>query len=123
VGKYEGKIIDLLEDGVYNFENWVNLGIHVEDDLLDAGFNLTDKDIVVAKMKIVLSGISGPVDDIEEFMKKVDDDVCRLKDVPGPNTLSTISQVLNLTQTIMDQFAQVAHFFTLLVNPLSQVNR
>ena len=50
--------------------------IHAEVDLLDISFDLTDKKgILAAKMKIVLSRISGSIDNIEEFMKKVDYDV------------------------------------------------
>jgi hypothetical protein len=55
---------------------FTNACIHAGNNLVDTNFDLTDKDgIVAAKMKILLSGISGSVDSIEEFMKKVDDDV------------------------------------------------
>jgi hypothetical protein len=53
---------------------FVNVCIHAGNDLLlDTNFDLTNKDgIIAAKMKILLSGISGSVNSIEEFMKKVD---------------------------------------------------
>ena len=78
--------------------------------LLDSIFNLTDKGILVAKMKIVLSGISrsGDSDNVEEFMKKVDDDVNRMSSLPSSN-LSTIGQVLKSTKAIMDRFSKVVH--------------
>ena len=68
--------------------------IHAEVDLLDISFDLTDtKGILAAKMKIVLSRISGSIDDnIEEFMKKVDEDVGRMSSVPS--NLSTLGQPL-----------------------------
>ena len=76
---------------------------------LDASFDLTDKEGNVAvKMKILFSGISGSVDNIEEFMKKVDDDVGRMSSLP--TNLSTLGQVLKITKAIMDQFSQVVHF-------------
>ena len=89
---------------------FANLCIHAEDDLLlDAHFDLMDKEgIVAAKMKILLSCISGSVDNIEEFMKKVDDDVGRMSSLP--TNLSTLGQVLKITKAIMDQFSQVVHF-------------
>ena len=59
-------------------------------------------------MKILLSSVSGSVDNIEEFMKKVDDDVRLMSSLPS--NLSTLGQVLKLTKTIMDQFSQVVHF-------------
>jgi hypothetical protein len=58
-------------------------------------------------MKIVLSHISGAVDNIDEFMKKVDDDVGLMSSLPS--NLSTLGQVLKLTKVIMDQFSQVVH--------------
>ena len=64
--------------------------------------------IVAAKMKILLSSVSGSVDNIEEFMKKVDDDVRLMSSLPS--NLLTLGQVLKLTKTIMDQFSQVVHF-------------
>ena len=57
--------------------------IHAEDNLLDANFDLTDKEgILAAKMKIVFSRISGSGDNIEEFMKKVDDDISLMSSLP-----------------------------------------
>ena len=87
---------------------FANPWIHAEDNLLDTSFDLTDKEgIVAAKMKIVLSRISGSGDNIEEFMKKVDGDVSLMSRLPSD--LSTLVQVLKLTKTIMDQFSQVIH--------------
>ena len=84
--------------------------MHAEDDLLDTSFDLTDKKgISAAKMKIVLSRISGSSNNtIEEFMKKVDDDVGLMSNLPISN-LSTLEQVLRLTKAIMDRFSQVVH--------------
>jgi hypothetical protein len=79
-----------------------------DDDLLDTSFDLTDKEgILTAKMKIVLSRTSGSDDNIEEFMKKVDDDVSPMSSLPS--NLSTLGQVLQITKAIMDQFSQVVH--------------
>jgi hypothetical protein len=87
---------------------FANAYIHAENDLLDTSFDLIDKDgILVAGMKIVFSSISGSVDDIEEFMKKVDDEVGLMSSLPS--NLSTIGQVLKLTMHIMDQFSKVVH--------------
>ena len=84
---------------------------HAEDDLLDTGFDLTDMEgVLAAKMKIFLSRISGSVDNIEEFMKNVDDDVSLMGSLPS--NLSTLGQVLKLTKAIMDRFSQV-HFSNL----------
>ena len=64
----------------------------------------------MAKMKIFLSGISGSVDNIEGFMKKVDDDVGRMSSLPtNLSTLGQIGQVLKSTKAIMDQFSKVVH--------------
>ena len=60
-------------------------------------------------MKIALSRVSGSGGGIEEFMKKVDNDVSRTSSLPS--NLSTLGQVLNLTKAIMDQFSQVVHLF------------
>ena len=57
-------------------------------------------------MKIVLHN-SGSVDNIEEFMKKVDDDVGFMSSLPS--NLSTLGQVLKFTKAIMDQLSQVVH--------------
>ena len=87
---------------------FANAWIRAKDVLLDTSFDLKDKEgISVAKMKIVLSRISGSGDNIEEFMKKVDDDVNRMNTLPS--NLSTLGQVLKLTKAIMDQFSQVVH--------------
>ena len=112
VGKHEGKVIDLLENGGNsNLRIIDNACIHAEDNLLDSSFNLTDKGILVAKMKIVLSGISrsGDSDNVEEFMKKVDDDVNRMSSLRLPSNLSILGQVLKSTKAIMDQFSKVVH--------------
>ena len=88
------------------------LMLHPEDDLIVTSFDLTNKEgILAAKMKIVLSRISGSVDDIGEFMKKVDDDVGLMSSLPS--NLSTLGQVLKLTKTIMDRFSQVIHLSSL----------
>ena len=65
----------------------------------------------MAKMKIVLSSISrsGDTENIEEFMKKVDDDVNLMPASSLPINLSTLGQVLKSTKTIMDQFSKVVH--------------
>ena len=88
--------------------------LHAEDDLLDTSFDLTNnKGILAAKMKIILSGISrsGDSENIEEFMKKVDDDVNRMSSLPSNlSTLGQIGQVLKATKAIMDQFSQVVYF-------------
>jgi hypothetical protein len=105
-----------------------NACIHAEDILLDTKFDLTDKKgILAAKMKIVLSGISrsGDNDNIEEFMKKVDNDVNRMSSLPS-TTLSTFGQVLKSTKAIMDQFSKVVHHSSLnliIVNRLIELIR
>ena len=82
------------------------------DNLLDITFDLTDKEgILAAKMKIVLSPTSGSGDNIEEFMKKVDDDVGPMSSLPS--NLSILGQVLQLTKAIMDKFSQVVHLSSL----------
>ena len=59
-------------------------------------------------MKIVLSRISGSVDNIEEFMKKVDDDVGFMSSLPSNlSTLGRLGQVLTFTKAIMDKLSQV----------------
>jgi len=86
VGKHEGKVVDLLEN--------------------DSSFLLTDKEgVVAAKMKIVLSRISGSGDNVEEFMKNVDEDVSLMSSLPS--NLSTLRQVLKSTKDIMDKISQV----------------
>ena len=64
-------------------------------------------------MKIILSRTSGSGDNIEELMKKVDDDVSLMNSLPVPSNLSTLGQVLKLTKAIMDQFSQVVHLSSL----------
>ena len=115
VGKHEGKVVDLLENGG-NTNARKCMYSYSEDNLLDTNFDLTDKKgIFTAKMKIVLSGISrSGSDNIEEFMKKVDDDVNRMSSLPGSN-LTTIGQVLKSTKAIMDQFSKVVHLSSLTV--------
>ena len=87
---------------------------------LDTSFDLTDKKgILSAKMKIVLSRISGSSDDIEEFMKKVDNDVSLMSNLPSNlSNLSTLGQILKLTKAIMDQFSQV-----ILLSGLNLINK
>ena len=99
---------------------FTNAHIYAEDDLLDTSFDMTDKEgILAAKMKILLSCISGSGDNIEEFMKRVDNDVSLMSSLPMPSNLSTLGQVLKLTKTIMDQFSQVVHLSRL--NDLSRL--
>ena len=91
---------------------FTNACIHAEDGFLDASFDLTDKQgILAAKMKIVLSPISGSCDNIEEFMKKVDDDISLMSSLPS--NLSTLGQVSKLTKDIMEQSSQVVHLSSL----------
>ena len=87
---------------------------------LDTSFDLTDKKgILSAKMKIVLSRISGSSDDIEEFMKNVDNDVSLMSNLPSNlSNLSTLGQILKLTKAIMDQFSQV-----ILLSGLNLINK
>ena len=110
VGKHEGKVVDLLENGGNSSVQLDKACILAEDNLLDTSFDLTDKKgILVAKMKIVISGISrsGDNDNIEEFMTKVDGDVNCMRSLPS--NLSTLGQVLKSTKAIMDQFSKVVH--------------
>ena len=82
--------------------------------LLDASFDLTDKKgiPVPAKMKILLSRISGSVDNIKEFVEKVDADVRRLPSSAAvPSAFSTLGKVLQLTKKIMDGLSQVRHLY------------
>ena len=73
-------------------------------------------------MKIVLSRISGSGDNnIEEFMKKVDDEVGLMSSLPS--TLTTLGQILKLTKAIMDRFSQVVHFQSFLISRLIEVIR
>ena len=59
-------------------------------------------------MKIALSRVSGSGDNIEEFIKKIDDDVSLMSSLPS--NLLTLVQVLKLTKANMDQFSQVVIF-------------
>ena len=101
--------------------------LHAEDDLLDTSFDLTDKGgIPAAKMKIALSCVSRSINNIEEFMKKVDDDVGRMSSLPS--NFSTLGQalgkVLKSTKAIMDQYSKVVHLSSLnliIVNRLIDV--
>ena len=61
-------------------------------------------------MKIVLH-ISESVDNIEEFMKKVDDDIDLMSSLP--RNLSTLGQVLKLTKNLIDKISQVGHLSSL----------
>ena len=85
--------------------------IHAEYDLLDKSFELKDKGVVLAaKMKIAFSLIPGSGDNIEEFMKRVDDDVSHMSSLPVP---STLGQILKSTKAIMDQVSKVVHHSSL----------
>ena len=94
---------------------FANACIHTEDELLDTSFDLTKDGILAAKMKIVLSHISGPSDNNEAFMKMVDDghDVGLMSSLPSNFILSTLGQILKLTKAIMDHFSQVVHLSSL----------
>ena len=88
---------------------FANAFIHANDDILDTGFELTDKGLVLAaKMKIAFSLIPGSGDDnIKEFMKKVEEDVSHISSLPS--ILKTLGQVLKSTKAIMDQVSKVVH--------------
>ena len=58
-------------------------------------------------MNIALSCITTSSDDIEEFMKRVDDEIDFMSKLNPPRNLSTLGQVLRLTKGIMDQFSKV----------------
>ena len=93
---------------------FANASFLAEDDLLDTGFELTDKGVVLAtKMKISFSLIPGTDDNIKEFMKRVDDDVSHMNSLSLPSSLSTLGQVLTSTKAIMDRVSQVGHFSSL----------
>ena len=114
VGKHEGKLVELLENGGKTNNARNCMLSYAEDNLLDTKFDLTDKGgIFVAKMKIVLSSIAGTSDsdNIEELMKKVDDDVSHMSSLPS--NLSTLGQVLKSTKAIMDQFSKVVDLSSL----------
>jgi hypothetical protein len=81
---------------------------YTEDDCIDASLELTDNGVVLAaKIKITLSLIPGSGDNIEEFMKRVDDDVSRMSSLPSG--LSTLEQVLKSTKVIIDRVSKVVH--------------
>ena len=124
VGKHEGKVVDLLENGEL-YQMFVHACIHADGNLLDTSSDLTDKKgILAAKMKIVLSLIPGSGDNIEEFMKRVDEDVSHMSSLPS--NLSTLGQVLKLTKVIMDHVSQVVHLSSLdliIANRLIEVIR
>ena len=85
-----------------------NASIHAEDNLLDTSFELMDKGVVLSiKMKIAFSLTPGSVDNIKEFMKRVDDNVSRMGSLPS--SLTTLGQVLKSTKAIMDWVSQVVH--------------
>ena len=93
---------------------FANASFLAEDDLLDTGFELTDKGVVLAtKMKISFTLIPGSDDNIKELMKRVDDDVSHMNSLSLPSSLSTLGQVLKSTKAIMDQVSQVGHFSSL----------
>ena len=104
-----------------------NARIHAEDNILDTSFDLTDKKgFHAVKMKIVVTCISrsSDSDNIEEFMKKVEDGVSLMSSLPS--NLSTLGQVLKSTKAIMDQFSQVTHLSNLnfiIINRLIEVIR
>ena len=82
------------------------LCIHnAKDDLLDTSFDLTDKGVVAAKIKIAFSLTPGSGDNIKELMKRVDDDVSHMKSLPSGLTI--LGQVLKSTKAIMDRVSQV----------------
>lgn len=64
---------------------------------------------VPAKLKIVLSHPSGPVDSIKDFMEQVDASILNL--LPNPNAIinaaSFLGPILQLTKQIMDKVTKV----------------
>jgi hypothetical protein len=73
-------------------------------------------------MKIVLSRISGSVDNINEFMEKVDADVRRLPNNSAVmSTASTLQKVLQLTKNIMDQLSHVRYLYVYLTLVVSKL--
>jgi hypothetical protein len=73
---------------------------------------MTDKkgNPVPVKMKMVLSCNSESVDNIKEFMEKIDADVSRLPSNDAVfSTVSTLGQVLTFTKSIMDKLSKVRH--------------
>jgi hypothetical protein len=106
---------------------FANESIHAEDDPLDTSFELTDDKGVVlaAKMKIAFSLIPGSCDNIKEFMKRVDDDVSNMSSLRLPSSLSTLGQVLKLTNAIMDKVSLVhlSRLKLIIANKLIEVIR
>ena len=58
-------------------------------------------------MKISFSLVPGSGDNVEEIMKRVDNDVSHMSSLPS---LSILGQVLKSTKAIMDRLSQVVHF-------------
>jgi hypothetical protein len=120
VGEYEGEIVNLLENSEYNIRY---MHAPMLKTLSDASFDLMDKKgiLLPAKMKIALSRISGSIDNIKEFMDKVDADVRRLPSNDAlPSAISTLGKVLQLTKNIMDRLSQVRHQWLLYIDPHSK---
>ena len=91
---------------------FANASIHAEDNLIDTSFELTNKgDVLATKMKIALSVIPGSGDNITEFMKRVDDDVNDMSNLPS--SLTTLGLVLKSSKAIMDKVSQVVHISSL----------
>ena len=100
-----------MKEKLLTCSKMANASIHAEDDLLDTSFEMTDKGVVLAaKIKIAFSLIAGSGDNINEFMKRVDDDVSHMNSL---SSLSTLGQVLKSTKAIMDQVSQVVHLSSL----------
>ena len=83
--------------------------VHFENNLLDAGLDLMDKtnSPISAKLKIALSGISGPIDNIMEFMDEVDASVQHLPSTDIINNVSMLGPALQLTKQIIDNISKV----------------
>ncbi|PPQ93035.1 hypothetical protein CVT25_006741 [Psilocybe cyanescens] len=77
---------------------------------LDASFDLTNENghAVPLRMKIALSPAPKSDDDIENFLKEVDNSASKLKKKEGVlSTASSIGQALRSIKAIMDNFSQV----------------
>lgn len=111
VGQYEGKVVDLLGNSEYIV---VITFTHALIIFLpsDVTFNLMDKAGVhiPAKLKIVISHISGPVDNINGFMEQVDISILHLppKHDTLVNAASILGPILQLTKQILDKFLNKA---------------
>lgn len=111
VGQYEGKVVDLLGNSEYTiviiFTNALIICLPS-----DATFNLMDKAgvHVPAKLKVVLSHISGPVDNINDFMEQVDTSILHLppKHDTIDNAAVILGPILQLTKQILDKFLDKA---------------